>query len=69
MGVWKITYEEWPWSEYPFYVTGGAQLITGDALHFLLAASQVIPFLPFEDLFVTGVCAELADVDVVDLPR
>ncbi|EFX72200.1 hypothetical protein DAPPUDRAFT_110913 [Daphnia pulex] len=55
-GKWGITYEEWPWSHYPTYYLGPAVLITGSAIHSLLAAFQTTPMMPFDDVYYTGIC-------------
>jgi hypothetical protein len=59
-GKWSITYEEWPWNQYPHYLLGGAVLIHGSSIFPLLAASQTIPMIPFDDLYFFGMCTEKA---------
>jgi hypothetical protein len=54
----RLSYEQWPWSNVPPYVTGGGYLIAGCAIHRLLAAAQVTPFIWLEDLFLSGLLAE-----------
>ena len=45
---------------------GSAYLISGSAIYQLLAAAQVVPFpFPngsFEDLYISSLCAEIANV-------
>ena len=57
-----ISHERWPWPTYPPYIQGKCYLITGSAIASLLAAAITIPFLPFEDLYLTGMCAKKAKV-------
>lgn len=61
-GKWKISYKDWPWSKYPLYPSGGAVLLPGIAIRPLLAAAQVVPYLPFEDTYLLGLCTEKADI-------
>nr|CAH0102546.1 unnamed protein product [Daphnia galeata] len=46
-----ISFENWPWTWYPPFILGGAILIPGRAIKPLKAASQTIPYFPFEDVF------------------
>jgi hypothetical protein len=63
-GKWDITFEDWPWSTYPSYLGGPAYLIHGSAILTLLAAGQTTPMTPFEDLYVTGICAEKSGLHI-----
>ena len=60
------TYEQWPWKKMPKYAMGSGYLIAGRAIGPLVAAAQVIPFPQpngaLEDLYVTSLCAEIAQV-------
>ena len=60
----SISYEEWPWFDYPPYVMGGAILMSGTAVRPLLAAAQTLPFVPFEDVYLTGLCSLRAGVQL-----
>ena len=64
----QFTYEQWPWKNLPPYVEGPAFLISGSAIHSLLAAAQVTPYLwpngSPDDLYVGGILSELANVTV-----
>lgn len=59
---WAISYEAWPWKHYPLYSTGGAVLYPGFVITHLLAAAQTIPYIPFEDAYTNGLCAEKAKI-------
>jgi hypothetical protein len=61
-GKWKITHEEWPWNDYPPYFLGAAVLLPGSTILPLLAACQTIPMMPFDDLYIFGLCTEKADI-------
>jgi hypothetical protein len=63
-GKWSITYEEWPWKNYPKYYFGPAALIHGSAFLPLLAAFQTTPLMPFEDVYYSGICREKAGIEI-----
>nr|CAH0110642.1 unnamed protein product [Daphnia galeata] len=58
----KWTYKEWPWIQYPEYINGPAYLLHGSAILPLLAAFQTTPMIPFEDIYITGLCTEKAGI-------
>ncbi|KAI9563633.1 hypothetical protein GHT06_011097 [Daphnia sinensis] len=64
-GQWNITVEEWPWSQYPPYFFGPAVLIPGNTVLPLLAACQTTPMMPFDDVYLTGMCTEKAGITVL----
>lgn len=43
---------------------GASILISGSAIEPLLAAAQTIPFLPFDDVYLTGLCSSKAGVQL-----
>lgn len=43
---------------------GGAYVITRSAVRPLLAAAQTTPYAPFEDLYISGLCAFKAKVAI-----
>jgi len=59
----------WPWSTYPPYLFGGAYLIGRRAAQRLLAAAAATPHFAFEDVYLTGLCAIKAGVDVLASDR
>ena len=64
-GRWAITFEEWPWSQYPPYFMGPAVLMPQSTILPLLAASQSTPMMPFDDLYLTGMCTEKAGIKLL----
>jgi len=58
LGKWSVTTDEWPWSIFPFYVSGGSILITGNAVTPVLEAARVVPFLWIEDVYLNGLLTE-----------
>ena len=57
-----LSFEEWPWNEYPYYFHGPTYLMSQSSILPLLAASQSTPMMPFEDIYLTGLCAEKAGI-------
>ncbi|KAI9561280.1 hypothetical protein GHT06_012236 [Daphnia sinensis] len=65
-GKWYISWDDWPWSNYPVYFSGAAVILPGCTITSLLAAAQTIPYLPFDDAFLTGLCTSKAGIKVRD---
>ncbi|XP_046443669.1 uncharacterized protein LOC124193747 [Daphnia pulex] len=61
---WYLPFEEYPWRHYPNYVQGAAYFMHASVVIPLLAASQTIPFNPFEDVFLAGMCTEKAGAKI-----
>ncbi|KAK4009741.1 uncharacterized protein LOC123471529 [Daphnia magna] len=61
----KTTKKAWPLKEFPRFVLGGAYLMGRPAVPRLLAAAQVTPVLPLEDVYVTGLCAVGGKVELI----
>ncbi|CAL1281470.1 unnamed protein product [Larinioides sclopetarius] len=54
-----VSEDDYPDNEYPPYASGSAYVTTGPtATQLFDAAKSVKPFLPMEDVFVTGLCAD-----------
>lgn len=62
VGKWGISYQEWPWNQYPPYIMGPSVLIPGGTIIPLLAAFQTTPMIPFDDVYYTGICTEKAGI-------
>lgn len=61
--------EDFPEVEFPPYAAGSAYVTTGPTAAQLFDASQrVTPFLPQEDIFITGLCADDIDAALVHEP-
>ncbi|XP_057380469.1 beta-1,3-galactosyltransferase 5-like [Daphnia carinata] len=61
-GKWEISVEEWPWIDYPPYFLGAAVLMHGSTIVPLLAACQTTPMMPFDDVYIYGICTEKANI-------
>ena len=57
-----IGFDEWPWNTYPQQIWDH-YLLTHEAIVPLLAAVQTTPVMPLEDIYITGICAEKANVE------
>jgi hypothetical protein len=65
----KTTKKSWPLKEFPRFMLGGAYLMGRPAVPRLLAAAQVTPVLPLEDVYVTGLCAIGGKVELIPKKR
>ena len=54
-GKWNVTYEDYPLSIFPPYMSGGAYVLSGNIAGKLLAVSEYMPYLSVEDVFITGI--------------
>lgn len=61
---WKISFDEWPWESYPPYFSGGSVLIPGRTIGPLLAAAEVTPYLWIDDIYLSGLLAEKANISL-----
>jgi len=50
---------------YPTYASGAAYIVSGDAVDAMLAASRTTPFFWIEDVYVTGMLARAAGVQLI----
>jgi hypothetical protein len=57
-----MTFEDWPWNEYPPYFLGPAVLFPSRTILPLLAALQTTPMMPIDDVYYSGMCTEKAGV-------
>ena len=57
----------WPWEMYPPYLIGAGYMISRTALSPLLAAASTTPYFVFEDLYLNGLCAPKAHVQLRSL--
>ncbi len=63
-GKYYVSFEDWPWSYNPVYCMGASILLTGSSIQSLLAASETLPYFPFKDINLTGLCASKAGINV-----
>ena len=63
---WDSKFDEWPWKEYPPYLLSHAFLLTHQAIVPLLEAIQTTPMFPFEDVYLSGICAGKVNVEIKD---
>ena len=60
-GKWAVPLTEYPLPNYPAYVSGNSYVISGDVARKLWIASQYMPYLSVEDVFITGVLPLVID--------
>lgn len=65
----KKNQDEWPWKSYPTYLSGLITVMTSEAISATLAASQTIPLMLLEDVYITGLCARKAGVRLMTSDR
>lgn len=65
----KTSKKAWPLKEFPRFILGGAYLMGRPAVPRLLAAAQITPILPLEDVYVTGLCAAGGKVELIPNKR
>ena len=61
---WPVRNEKWPWSTFPPYFHGGSTVIIGSAVHPLLEAARIVPFLWIDDAYLIGLLADKAGVSL-----
>lgn len=66
---WYLPPEVYPHGRLPDYVDGPAYLVGADAASALITAFDVLPYLHLEDVFLTGLCAAYAQVELVHEPH
>ena len=64
---WYVTYDEYPMAKYPPFVSGWAYGTTVAAARQLVHYSQSSPFFWIDDVFVTGLLANLSDTRHVNI--
>lgn len=64
-----VSRQQFPGHFFPDFVTGPAYLITGDLVRELFEASLRHPFLPLEDVYVTGIVAQEVKARLRHLPQ
>ncbi|EFX82323.1 hypothetical protein DAPPUDRAFT_241507 [Daphnia pulex] len=63
-GKWMTSYENWPWHKFPIYFQGAGVVIAGSAVRPILSAMQVTPYFIWEDMYLVGLCAAKAKVQL-----
>ncbi|XP_061194458.1 beta-1,3-galactosyltransferase 1-like [Saccostrea echinata] len=62
---WYVSQHKYNKEKFPPYVSGTAYVICGEIIPKLLKASQTVPFLDIEDVFITGLCREFIKAKVI----
>ena len=54
-GRWAVSYNEYPMSFFPPYISGNSYIISGNIVRKLVMVSPYMPYLHLEDVFITGI--------------
>ncbi|XP_032521436.2 beta-1,3-galactosyltransferase 5-like [Danaus plexippus] len=65
---WFVTYEEYPRSVYPQYLSGWYYIITPDAARIISQEATYHPYFWIDDIFVTGLLTESLGLKLKQLP-
>lgn len=57
-GLWKVSFESYPFPHYPMYMFGNTYVISRNIAHRLVKASEYMPYVPIEDAYITGILAK-----------
>lgn len=57
-GVWKVSFQSYPFPHYPNYMFGNTYVISRNIAHRLVKASEYMPYVPIEDAYITGILAK-----------
>uniref|UniRef100_T1JHM9 Hexosyltransferase n=1 Tax=Strigamia maritima TaxID=126957 RepID=T1JHM9_STRMM len=61
-GKWTVPVVEYPYSRYPRYCAGLAYVLSFDVIRDLVIASERVPFFWIDDVYVTGLLAEVVSL-------
>ena len=61
--AWRSSHREWPWDQYPVFVTGPGYMVSSGAIKPLLEHAMVTRYHHLEDVFLTGIVAQAANVE------
>jgi len=64
---WSVTHEEYPMTRYPPFVSGWAYVTTTEACKALIQHSESSPFFWIDDVYVTGMLADLSSIRRIDI--
>lgn len=64
---WYVTPEEYPMGKYPRFVSGWAYVTTLEAARELVKRSEASPFFWIDDVYVTGMLADLSNIAKLDI--
>lgn len=64
---WKVTYEEYPGKYYPTYCFGWSVILSPDVVFDLYLQSRSTPYFWVDDVYVTGLLAQKANIDQTDI--
>jgi hypothetical protein len=66
-GKWSLSHEQFPFNILPPYVHGSSYIVSSDVVRKLYEASEYVPWLPLEDVYITGILARIVGIRHVTL--
>lgn len=66
---WQVSWEEYPYFRYPSYVSGNIYLFLSLTAHDLMDAAEYLPYVSMEDVYITGILAEVVRMKYHPIPR
>ncbi|XP_018319041.1 beta-1,3-galactosyltransferase 5 [Agrilus planipennis] len=64
---WYVSQEEYDVDKYPAFVSGWLYITNTKTITDLLAASKKIPYFWIDDLYITGILAQIVNITFIDL--
>ena len=61
-GKWSVTYDEFPFEFFPPYIHGSSYVISSDVIRQLYEASHYVPWIPLEDVYISGILGRIVGV-------
>ena len=66
-GRWAVSRDQYPLVTFPAYMSGTAYVLSGNIPSRLLMTSQHLPYIPIEDVFITGILAKVNEISLIDV--
>ena len=67
-GKWGISFEDFPFETYPVYEAGSAYIISSDLVDDLYAASEFVPYIFIDDVYITGILGRILNATHLNVP-
>ena len=64
-GKWRVPVDLYPHTQFPVHLSGAAYVISIDTVCKLAELSETVPAIPIEDVYITGILAERAGIQLI----
>ncbi|KAH3883790.1 hypothetical protein DPMN_007758 [Dreissena polymorpha] len=64
-GKWAVKWTDFPMPQYPNYAAGNSYVISGNIISRMFTVSEYLPYIPIEDVFVTGILGKIVKAELV----